>query len=304
MELLNDNIDAVSTNIINVLETCKNKFVIVSSFVDAFSQHYVSRNLWAIENMTSILNDIEQTSRTPEICKAKIVGLGLFISGNEFKSHDIIDFKSTYSLDEDLTTSECLHHADLQEFEDVFEENVFNLINILYENLRNATNIRMIFSLIRYLLTNKKTIKKTNIAKLDMTDYIFLVVMLYISSEGNDVPDDVIKYVTMCKDIFYYRLKKKDKMNRINLLFYSILTVVNKKVKYDKFDYFVPVIDKPITHEDMACEYLFNVFNYDESAIQYMQRHKTEKQKELRQRKKIQVKGLPVDVNTISIEKI
>ena len=69
----------------------------------------------------------------------------------------------------------------------------------------------------------------------DMIDLLSIIIMKYL--ENNRIAEDVKEYISICKDLFYYRAKSKNKLERINLLFYSIYVLVKRQTRFQQIEY-------------------------------------------------------------------
>ena len=299
MELVSED---VQSNIVQLLDTTKNKYTIVSWLIDQFCENYISRNLWCLEEINNILSKIEQLSKNTEIVKQNIVVLALCITSFEKKKNLIYVPNTKYELEEDYSGN-SIQYAELDELQSFVDANAYIYFTVLYENLKNATNTKIIYDIIRFLLSQKKSVKSDAVLKLDMIDVLFMLIMVFVTN--NDVNRDVSSYVHLCKDIFYYRVKKKNKINRINLLFYGFLIILNKHVKYGKYEYTIPIISSTKSNQNESYEYLYNVFEYDHTAIEHVSRTKNNKILEDSERKRIQMCGFRDKVNEdILVEKM
>jgi hypothetical protein len=70
---------------------------------------------------------------------------------------------------------------------------------------------------------------------MDIIDFIFLICVWY-GDNPHCIPE-LRTYILATKDIFYYKLKKKDKHMRINMLFYLIYVIIEKRVRNQQVDY-------------------------------------------------------------------
>jgi hypothetical protein len=169
--------------------------------------------------------------------------------------------------------------------------------------VESKETIQKCFLIIRYLLTLtprqyiQGTTKKITT---DIIDFMFLLCVWY--SENTACNKDIKIYINNVKDIFYYRLKKKDKLTRINLLFYLVFVIINKNVRYQEIDYegvnnvFDDNVQEDISQEnntkssstkknkkdkherntivDDKCQYLFVFMEYDQHKLYELERER------------------------------
>jgi hypothetical protein len=140
-------------------------------------------------------------------------------------------------------------------------EDVCKYYSILYEIIKSSEDETTALQLANTLLNSPSRSKE-----MDSYDCMFFFMLKVFDILQLD--PKVCRYVTFCKDIFYYRLKKKDRAQRINLIYYSIYVLVTKKVSY-----------KPINVANTH-DYLFKPVEIDYRKVHEVQTLKAECQKE------------------------
>lgn len=223
--------------------------------VKFISKYALTDNLWLLlqckeflqalsELKTSKLRDKERV-RYIKLCKG-LFDLLLYYQKAQYKFYDEDDSYKMFENDIQsyLNVEQNTIWGDvLIDFKDILRDDVFSLLNILQKCLQNMFEqrheivLRKSFIIVRYLLTltPKRLFKNTKHAsKLDIIDIIFIVCMLFC--QMNLYSNDIAVYVAVAKDIFYLRCPKKDKRERVNLLFYVIYTIITKKVTNIPYD--------------------------------------------------------------------
>lgn len=277
--------------------------------------HVLTNNIWILQRVKCYLEKIESCKNNDKEQLIKLIYSLLHLLGNSDKGiytfyypnekhemfqEDIKNIRYYSSIDE---------HDELIPLQSILTEEVYTLFNVLYESflysVESKETIQKCFMIIRYLLTlsPKQYIQgTTKKITTDIIDFIFLLCVWY--SKNSSCTNDIVAYINYIKDIFYYRLKKKDKLIRINILFYLVFVIINKKVRYQEIDYEginnfddhdntqkdlsqhndekVNKIEKTTkkdkqernTEVDDKCQYLFVYMDYDQHKLYEMERER------------------------------
>ena len=263
--ILDKNIDEIHKDVHNLVSFGYKKNDIVSYLISIYSAEYINKNVWTLREIYTHLTKIESKISTDELIET-LSNIAVLISLNPRKSlhiysKELIDHEKIRNI---LFTNTYKEFNELAEFKDILKEEIYGLLNIIYGNLVVHRNITQTFEIVNYILncTRNKIFK--NKSEIDPIDYIFIILI--------KIHDNICKeYVILCKDIFYYRCKKPDKMQRVNLLFYSIFVTIHKNHSDQKIDY---KVRKQLKDSASNYDYLFIKFNYDK---QYMSELDTEK---------------------------
>lgn len=254
MESLENNIkNSDNCNILNDISDlinagCK-KNEIVSFLINLYCNNYINKNLWVLKELHK--NIAETECKSCNIIEI-LSNIAVLISLNNIKSINIYT-KELPDIKDILFTSNYIEFEELDQFKTIFREDTCVLFNIMCGNIKMSKNLNETFIIVRYLLNSKnKQLYKTKTA-IDTIDYIFLLLLKLIKDEK------IEEYAMICKDLFYYRIKKKDKYNRINLLFYMIFVMIKHNISEQEIDY------KMIKKEN-SYDYLFVKFNYDKKS--------------------------------------
>lgn len=254
------------------MKNIRKTHILIDHLINYYSQFYISRNIWIHSQFLKILQSNEIT------LYRKVIDISCLITQLERKDMSLYDkskIPNDRKIDEILDYYRNFNPYDeLSDFKNIFCCKSWILINIIYDNCKKFINIKETFSIITYLIGEKKIqIKKIELLNLDKIDYLFLILKCLI--DNNETLDDKVKkYITYSKNLFYYRLKKKDKLYRINLLFYCFYICITKNVKHQKVLY--KRNDKTLSNQN----YLYIIFNRDISMIKSTQDLKNKKKSE------------------------
>lgn len=263
----------------------KSRLLFINCIINFYCKHYLSKNLWLLEEFTRHISEIEKNNKDKELITIHMKAICFLLSAYEYKDHEnIINTKLNITEKEKLTIDRILHtsqkeYLDLTEFREILEYDHYILINVLYHNIAYSIYIHDCFAIIRYLIMLKKNDS--------MIDLIFTIMMKYI--ENNRIPSDVSTYIIACKDLFYYRITKKHKLERINLLLYAIYVLVQKNVKYQELDEYIPKEDIT-SKESCRTDYLFVITRYDHDTITTVNIDKEYSKKRERMIKNVNIK--------------
>jgi len=307
LEIIAENIEAKDQESVfklvkHYLETVKNKALFGSFMVNFFGQHYINKNLWLLKKFANELLSIETN-------KSNIIpyqNMCLLLLNSEFKNLDLFVKGKVYEYDiqiEKLLQGFLKEYEDLRELKDQLTDECYALCNILYRNILQCNGVSECFIILRYLLNKKKRELFLEIgSKGCIIDYIFIIVMKFLTLNSNSigknirVGEDVCEYITLCRDIYYYNCKQKDKTdrNRINILFYAIFVLINRRVKYQEIRYQMIESNEPKNYPKNV-DYLFVLIKYDHNIINMVKNDKEMSKLSSKVKKTINIEG--VDFN-------
>lgn len=277
--------------------------------------HVLTNNVWILERVKYYLEKIESCKPIEKERLIKLIYSLLHLLGNSDKGIYTFYYPNEKSdlFQEEIKNiryySTFHEHGEVVSLQSILTEEVYTLFNVLYESflysVESKEAIQKCFLIIRYLLTLtprqyiQGTTKKITT---DIIDFIFLLCVWYGKNENCN--KDIKVYINNVKDIFYYRLKKKDKLIRINSLFYLIFVIINKKVRYQEIDYegINNIVEENVNLEktlqeknekssdkhknckkdknerntmvDDKCQYLFVYMDYDQHKLYEMERER------------------------------
>ena len=200
----------------------KTKASLLSSIINIYcSGTYLNRNLFVLETLTKTLQEIESSSRKPTDCVNLICKLVSVV--NKLPRRD---FQVPTDNLHHLLYSTVSISPNVEFMRDLVNEEALTFFNILFNNISDGQDPKQSISIAQYLM-NKPINRTKDIDSYDCI-FVFLIQLLSILT----VKSKIKKYIECCKDIFYYRLKKKDKLHRKNLILYAVYVLVSKKVSY------------------------------------------------------------------------
>lgn len=294
--------------------------------------HVLTNNIWTLKTVKDYLEKIEACKSNEKEKLTKLLYSLLHLLGNSDKGIYTFFYpneKSDMFVDDIKNIryySNSHDNEDLSPIQSIVTEEVYTLLNIMYDcflySVESKESLQKCFIIIRYLLTLtprqyiQGTTKKITT---DIIDFIFILCVWY--SNNKQCPKDISLYINHIKDIFYYRLKKKDKLIRINILFYLIHVIINKKVVYQEIDYEgmnneesaaiqeckdnqehknqkTPTVSKNKDERDAQvddkCQYLFIYMEYDQHKL-YEMEHEREKYRMMSKLMRTSTKEVEID---------
>jgi hypothetical protein len=269
LQVVSENIETNDINSISKLvefyvKQGRNKTIFACFLVKLYAQNYVSKNLWLIKELAQHVTDIERSGkRKEELIEALTCACNL-LAAQEQKQLTLLDKKDNgKNKIERILYASHKEYEDLMEFRDILKQDVYNLLNTLYKNLVHACDLNESFVIIKYLISlKKKDLYYSESTQNDAYDLLFIV--LFNFADTNRVPPDVLEYINCSKDLFYYRCKQKDKFERVNLLFYAVFVLTQRRVKYQSVDYHKGVSSHNVPNN---MDYLFVWFKYDRDLL-------------------------------------
>jgi hypothetical protein len=293
LDIITENIEANDEqNVLKLLnhfiDTVKNKTIFNTFIIKFFSTHYINKNLWFLRKMVEYLSNIESN-------KNNIIGyqnICILLMNNKFKHMNLFKKGELYNNNthiEKLLQGFHKEYEDMLEFKDIMTIECYSLLNILYRNIIHCCELSDCFTIIRYLLTRKRRELFKNTDKSCIIDCIFTVIIKFLQSNDR-IGDDIREYIILCKDIYYYNCKQKDKLDRINILFYTIFIIIQRKIKYQEIKYILPseITDIKTNHPNNV-DYLFVLIKYDNDIINIVRNDKEFSKLSVQNRKTINV---------------
>lgn len=240
----------INMDFVNQLTTQVKKHDICNFVTKFVCNHALTDNIWFLQQLKAFYALMEacKPSDKDKLCKICYAMLHLVGACDKttFIFHKVDDVATSFVDDINalLYNSSHAEFPELVQLKDILCDDVYNLISILYDNflysVESKTSLQQCFFIVRYLLTMTPkqflaTGRSGKGVNMDIMDFIFLTCILYA---GNvHCTEELRGYITTCKDIFYYKAKKKDKFSRVNILFYTVYVIINKKVSVQPLDY-------------------------------------------------------------------
>lgn len=269
LDIIYENIEAKDFQSINKLVDYygnKNKTIFIAFLINTYAKKYISNNIWFLLELMKLTDEADKSKNRSDIFKEACNLLAI----NDQKSVDLLK----YNKDELLKDIERIfyktqrEYADLVDLKEYLVNDIYLLVNVLYQNIAYGYDIHDCFSIAKYIIGKKnKDLLEVNIKDItDGIDLLFIIIIKYI--ESNRIPPDIKSYVNTCKKMYYFSCRQKDRMERINLLFYALFVLIQRKVGYQEVQY------KNLnagSQKSNTCDYLFVLINYDTNLINQVQ---------------------------------
>jgi hypothetical protein len=245
LEVLAEHIEAKDTThmtkIINhYVNSGRSKIAFSSFIVNIFCTSYLSRNLWTLKEFASLVSYVENCSSKKDGCLAKSMNnLCRLLAALDVQECKF--YRKGKSYIEERSKIDQILYSSHREFQELIEMKsgvqyeIYSLLNTLYYNFAHCCDLPNCFIILRHIITSSKKQVIQEKSYQDGIDVIFLVIMKYL--ETNRVPSDVKEYITICKDLFFYRCKVKDRLDRVNVLFYAVYILMNRSTKFQEVEY-------------------------------------------------------------------
>lgn len=202
----------------------RNKYQLLSEILNTFcSGTYVSKNLWMLEHIVEMLENIEESAHKTQDIINLICNMCQCISRNKKKTLEIPCQESKHIL-----YSFPKYSTPFSNIKHLLTEDTYSYMVIIYENMKESRDAVLNLSIVKNILYDDKASKTPR--TLDPYDCMFLFLLEVI--ELLPIEENIKKYVLHSKDIFYYRLKKRDKPLRSSLIYYSVYTLTTRHVSY------------------------------------------------------------------------
>ena len=211
--------EVFTENYIRETYSSKTKISLIISIINTYcSATYLNRNIWMIEKIVESLKEIESCAHKPQDTIHAICKLISYIKQNPKK-----DFVAPIENIQHMLYSSLSSNTDISFMHDLVSDDSYTLLSILYMNLKQMTDLNSSIAITKYILDTSPVSKE-----LDSYDCMFVFILNLI--DHFNLEPKIKKYITSCKDLFYYRLRKKDRHERANLIYYSIYVMISRHV--------------------------------------------------------------------------
>lgn len=231
------------------------RFDVIGFIINTYCQHYVNKNLWVLQELYKVLSKVENNPTKTETHQL-VASIAILVSLNPRKSLHIYRKDQNDAIREILFTAAYVDFPETEEFKQMLHEEAYGLMNIVCGHIKNRRKTNDVFAIISYLIACPKNRFYKKKCDIDPIDHVFILLMKLAPE------NDIGEYTLLCKDIFYYRIKKKDKLLRINLLFYSVFVMIGHNVSSQQIEYKTSVQKEPTNYD-----YLFIKFDYDKEYV-------------------------------------
>lgn len=216
----------------------KTKISIITSIVNTYIYTtYLTRNVWMLTQISELLQDVESNAgKSLKIVKS-LCKLVSYIKMNK-------PLKFSISRDNQQNLEHLLYSLvsvspDIVCMRDYVDDTTYSYLGILYNNINAAAAAAEVANTVSpsphvsphpSLAIVEKIISINSTRELDGYDIMFLFLLKLIEIK-EDIDSEIKQYIELSKDIFYYRLRKKDRPIRVNIIYFSIYVLISKKVK-------------------------------------------------------------------------
>jgi len=203
----------------------KTKISIITSIVNTYIyKTYLTRNVWMLTQISDLLQEVESNAGKSQKIVKSLCTLVSYIKMNKPLEFSI-SYDNHQNL-EHLIYSLVSVSPDIVFMRDYVDDTTYSYLGILYNNINSAVLVGPHQS----LAIVEKIISINSTRELDGYDIMFLFLLKLIEFK-TDIDPKIKQYIELSKDIFYYRLRKKDRPIRVNIIYFSIYVLISKKVK-------------------------------------------------------------------------
>lgn len=201
----------------------KTKISIITSIVNTYIYTtYLTRNVWMLTQISELLQEVESNAgKSLKIVKS-LCKLVSYIKMN--KPLEFAIARDNQQNLEHLLYSLVSVSPDIVFMRDYVDDTTYSYLGILYNNISSPTNPHV--NPHQSLAIVEKIISINSTRELDGYDIMFLFLL-----KLPELNPEIKQYIELSKDIFYYRLRKKDRPIRVNIIYFSIYVLISKKVK-------------------------------------------------------------------------
>ena len=180
---------------------------------------HLNRNLWMLERIAALLQEVENNSRKPVDCVTLLCKLVSSINKIPARS-----FSIPYENIQHCAYSTMPCDPKMQFMQSLVAAEFTSYFSVMFDNIKQSADVIQTLQICQHLLSQNCSKSRD----LDSFDCMFIFIIQ--TCDALNIDNKVKQYITCAKDIFYYRMKKKDKQHRINLIYYALYVLVSKKV--------------------------------------------------------------------------
>lgn len=231
-----------------ILDAGVNKTQLCSYVTHFICAHCLSSNVWFFERIKMHYEELEQCKNSDKVTLTKIsYNLFHLLACSEKKNYvfcdpqDKPDMFRSHILNIMESSNVTVTHQELEQLRDLLHQEVYLLLNIIFDNLMYTIDVTTVTQkcllTVRYILTlpARRLYKPDKKSNLDAADIMFILFVVY--GNHSSCPKHLSDYITLIKDLYYFKLLKKDKIKRANLIFYTLYTIISKSVYFQALDY-------------------------------------------------------------------
>lgn len=241
---------------------------VVDILINIYCNHLISRNIWVIKYIISLIDNIELTKKnwvkSKEIC-IELLSLYVLLDHNDFNIpiiNNVIKEKIT-----NISYTYKSSFKQIDKYKYLLNGNIFTLFNSMFGILVNRKNIYDISLIARYIMNLKKSqlffeVPKQNILNINL--------LFNICELDENIPENIIKYIKLNNILCHKYIKNKNYNKRLNLLFISYDAIISRNI-YEQIIEINPINKNiPINSTD----FLFTIHNYDYDTIMKIEKEK------------------------------
>lgn len=210
---------------------CKGEETKCAFLINVFCKHLINRNLWVVSKLHETILAMKQSESKKEKLKCTLELINILkyqkdrvynidLSGVKKESIDQIMYVYTV----DRTTLQCI------QYEDIFTPETFDLVAMLETCIMNNRQGESI-TLLKYILSLKSN---AIFVKSSGCNIIWILFDILILICGKQIDTSMRDYVGICKDLFFYKVTAKQKLDRLPVLFVCLIVTLNGKLKCHK----------------------------------------------------------------------
>lgn len=273
------------------------KHQILSSTNDVFCKYYISKNVW-------MLRYFHQSLKTIEDCRNKDTAMEYWFRMLKLlqqfgtRKTDLTKLPVDKDVVERVTYLHTSDFEPLLHWKDKVHDSVFALLNYIYKNLYTAENVSLCLQCILHV----SMLPKAEVF-LEKSEYHFIDILWKVLADvAKECEGPVAEFYILCRDLYYYKLKQKTRIERLNYLLFCVLVMCKRDVQETVIDLGgdeKPVDKKPVGKDkSKGMEYLFVTIPVNEEL-----RHQIEREKEYIRKQERVKKGVVVDKLPVYAEK-
>jgi hypothetical protein len=263
------------------LEQGCSKPKLIARLIEIFSQKYISKNVWLIEEFYKIVCHIFMAKPKCESLLQHLANCMLLLKRVGRRKVDLRNVKgSVDDVQRIIYRHDSSAPYNLGDLQTKVNENVYSLVHFIYHSwLTGACYEDMLIALTHVcnLPVKERKIDKDGT---EISDYLWMR-LVELATKLDDGRNDLIyKFTRIGKEMYYYKLTKKNSLERINLLYFCSLVMAQKDVRHEDVEYVKVVLEheegghetkrkgrQTKQHKEVDCDYLFVVLDYDDDAM-------------------------------------
>lgn len=245
------------------------KQYLVCFLIKQFANHYINKNLENLCAFYKLICNLYLVRSKPEVIATIVDCIMLFQQTGKRKTN-LTKIDYDMNIIDNIVVSLNKEPEMLEEIKGRITPKVYNLLCFAYNSVVTGDNLQDTIISVLYTLTLPPKEQKISETKSTVVDYVWMILTRFCHKTSSEM----LKFVKICKELYYYKLTNGIRNDRCNIVLFCLLVVIQRDVRVEKFGFRESCAQKDkvagITRKDEtpnSWDYLYVVLDYDWDTI-------------------------------------